>query len=582
MGVPSATRRKLGWKKPLRLAALMAASSLAVTGCGSSGSSASGANPGGTVVQALGPLADINWYLPLRPVAYNSLYNDWAASLMFKHLLHVGSNGKINFQRSVAQSVTWNASGTRYVVKLNPKWHWSNGQPVTAQDCLFTWSLIQAATAPNAPPPWPYAGEGSGGIPTLIRSVRADGPRQFTVTLNTPVDQQWFEYNGLSDLSPLPQAAWDKYPGDPSRELAYLTANGNNASFFSHSAIDGPFRMASGVENQAWTFVPNPRYDGHKASIDKFILAYETTPSSEVSQLETGTLNVGYLPNSMYPIRGKLTGDRLTVQKAFDFARVFLNYKNPSSGPAFRQLYVRQALQMGIDQPHMISGLFHGLASPGTGPIPLSPPTFLDPRLRKPLYSFDPAQGKALLEQHGWHLSGGVMTNGKGQRLQFTAQYVAGSNTIASMAQMLQSDWATEGIKVSLQPMPFSSMLELHHQPSKWEMQIGLDWNYGGTYPTGGGLYGSRGGYNFEGYSNRAMDSLIAATHAPHATAAAEQSALNAYQVFAAVHLPTLWMPVGQGIEQSGVAVVTKDLQGSGHAINLFTDSIHPQYWTFG
>lgn len=561
---------------------MVAAVSMVAVGCGSAASKTSSATSatGGTVVQALIPLADVNWYLPLRPAPYNSLYNDWAENQMFKKLFHIGANGLINFQRSIAKSVTWNSTGTQYVVQINPKWHWSNGKPVTAADSVFTWDLIQAAAARSAPAPWPYAGDGVGGVPNQIKSVQVNSQYQFTVTLSSPVDQQWFEYNGLSDFEPLPKQAWDKYPSSITQELAYLTSNANNARFFENTVIDGPFRLQSGVQNHAWTFVPNPGYDGHQPTIGKFVLAYETSTTNEVSQLETGTVSVGYLPNSMYGERTKMTQDRLVDQKAFDFARVFLDYNNPQAGPLFRNLYLREAMQMGIDEPQIISTLFHGRATIGTGPIPLYPPTFLDAKLQQPLYRYDPAKGKSLLESHGWHLSNGVMVNASGQKLSFSAQYVAGSNTIASMAQLLQQNWAAEGINVALQPMPFNSMLGLHHQPTKWQIQIGLDWNYGGAYPTGGGLYSSTGGYNFEGYRNATMDQLIAATHVPHATQQAEQQALDAYQLFAAQHLPNLWMPVGQGIEQSGIAAVAKNVHGAAHAINLFTDAIHAQYWT--
>lgn len=93
-------------------------------------------------------------------------------------------------------------------------------------------------------------------------------------------------------------------------------------------------------------------------------------------------------------------------------------------------------------------------------------------------------------------------------------------------------------------------MLQYHHQPTKWQIQTGLGWSYGGSYPSGGGMYQTNGGYNFYGYSNQSMNSLIAATHAPHSSPQAAQQALNAYQLFAAKHLPNLWMPVPKGLTE--------------------------------
>ncbi len=528
---------------------------------------------GGTVVQALGPLVSINWFLPLRPVAYNSLYDAWAASLMYKGLLHMGANGKINYARSVASNVSWNSTGTVYTVKMNPKWHWSNGTPVTASDVQFTWDLIKAASAPTAPRPWPYAGAGSGGIPDMVQSFKVTGTYEFQVTLKKPVNQLWFEYNGLSDFTPLPKAAWNKYPTDLNKELSYLASNGNNASFF--KVIDGPFFLQSAKQNVAWTFVPNTHYDGHKASIHRFILAYETSDSAEVNALKTGTVQVGYLPLSMYNSRNQLTNDRLVESRSFVIDRTMLNFKSPTVGSALRQLPVRQALQMGIDQQSIIKDIYDGLGVPGTGPIPMSPATFLDPKLKTPPYQFNPAAGKKLLEQNGWHEVGGVMQNSKGEKLSFTVQYPAGNTSTQAMAQLLQQDWAQEGFQVKLQPLPFATMLHYHHSPGKWDIQTGLGWSYGGTYPTGGGMFSSTGGYNFYGYSNAKMDQFVHQTHQPQSSPAAAQQTLDAYQLYAANQLPNLWMPVPESLTE-----IANNVHGASKYANTFTNGISPQYWT--
>lgn len=548
-----------------------------LTGCSTSNSSPANStqvsNNGGTIVQALGPLIAVNWYLPLRPVAYNSLYDAWAASLMYKGLFHIDSNGKIDFSRSIASSISWNPQGTVYTVKLNPKWHWSNGDPVTASDVQFTWNLIKAASAPTAPRPWPYAGAGSGGIPNLIQSFTVLGTQEFQVQLTKPVNQLWFEYNGLSDFIPLPEKAWNKYPNDVNQELSYLAANGNNVSFF--KVIDGPFFLQSATQNVGWTFVPNHQYDGHKASISRFILAYQTSDTAEVNALQTGTVQVGYLPMSMYGSRSQLTSDRLVPSYSFSIDRTILNFKSPTVGSALKQLPVREALQRGIDQPSIIKDLYNGLGIPGTGAVPLHPSTFLAPQLTAPLVQFDPSAGKKLLEQNGWHEVGGAMTNAQGQKLSFTVQYPAGNTSTLAMVQLLQQDWASEGIQINLQPLPFATMLHYHHQPTKWDIQTGLGWSFGGTYPTGGGMYASTGGYNFYGYADPTMDQLITNTHNPQPSSTAAQQALDAYELYAARQLPNLWMPVPESLTE-----IASNVHGVSQYTNSFTNGISPQYWT--
>ncbi|MDA8194243.1 MAG: peptide ABC transporter substrate-binding protein [Thermaerobacter sp.] len=573
---------KIGHRRSpaILLGAALSVTPLLLAGCGTPSSTPpspakSGTtqpSQGGTIIQALGPLVAINWYQPLRPVAYNSLYDAWAASLMYKGLFHIAPNGTIDFSRSIASAITWNQAGTVYTVKMNPKWHWSDGTPVTAQDVAFTWQLIQAASSPNAPAPWPYAGAGSGGVPQLIKSFHVVNAHEFQITLTQPVNQMWFEYNGLGDFIPLPEQAWNRYPNNVNQELGYLASNGNNVSFF--KVVDGPFRLTNAIQNVSWTFSPNAHYDGHKPYVNKFVLAYQTSDTSEVNGLKTGTVQVGYLPLSMYNQRSQLSQDTLSPSYGYVIDRTILNFKSPTVGPILRQLAVRQALQMGIDQQAIIQALYNGMGVPGTGPVPLHPSTFLAPQLTKPLYAYNPAAGAKLLETNGWHLVNNIMTNSQGQQLAFNMEYDAGNSTTLAMVQIMQQDWAKEGIKVSLSPLPFASMLQYHHQPTKWQIQTGLGWSYGGSYPTGGGMYETHGGYNFYGYSNPTMDSLIAATHTPQPSAAAAQTALDNYQLFAARHLPNLWMPVPEGLSE-----VANNVHGVRSSANTFTNAISPQYW---
>lgn len=526
-------------------------------------------------MQALGPLVALNWYAPLRPVADNSLYDAWASSLMYKGLVTMGANAQIDFARSIASAITWNSAGTVYTVTMNPKWHWSNGTPVTSADVAFTWQLLQGGAAPTAPAPWPYAGATSGGVPQLVSSFTVLSPYRFQITLKKPVNQFWFEYNGLPDFTPMPKASWDRYPTNINAELAYLGANGAKPSFF--SVVDGPFKLASVVPNSAWTFTPNAAYDGHKPYVSRFILAYQTSQTSEVAALKTSAVQVGYLPMAMYPTRAQLTNDTLVKTTGFSMDRTILNFANPQVGSILKQTAVRQALQMGVDQKGIIKALYYGLGIPGTGPVPQTPSTFLAPQLHKPLQTFDPAAGKALLEHNGWHMAGGVMTNASGQKLEFSMQYDAGSSTTLAMAQIMQRDWAQEGIQVSLTSVPFAGMLQYHRQPTKWQMQTGLGISFGGSYPTGGALYKSTSPTNFYHYSSATMNSLIAATHSPAPTAAASQKALDNYQLFAAKSLPNLWMPLPVGLEE-----IAKNVHGVRRSTNSFTNSISPQYWWVG
>lgn len=559
------------------LAALLPAALLATTAAtvGTS-AAASAASSGGTVVVALPALADINWYQPLRPAAYNTVYDSWVATLLYQPLLAVNGKGAIDYTYSDAESISANASGTVYTVNMNPIYHWSDGTPVTAADIAFCWQLIEYASSAKAPTPWPYAGAGSGDIPTGVKSLKVTGTYSFQVTLEQPVNAYWFEYDGLSQLFPLPKQAWDKYPTNIAKELNYITTNGDNASFF--NVVDGPFMLKSAVNDSAWTFVPNPKFNGHKATLGQLILAYETSDQNELEQLQQGEVQVGYINQAELGDQHLLTKDRLITGYGDGFTRMFLDYGNPTVGKLLAQLPVRQAMEMGINQTQIIKDIDEGYAVYGAGPVPYSQPSLLAPGMTKPPYPFNPALGKATLEKAGYHLVNGVMTNAQGQQLSFVMQYVSGSPETESIVQLVQSDWAKEGIKVSLVPMPFASMVALHDKTdaAKWEIQAGVSWDWGGDYPTGEGIFETGAPYNFYQFSDPTLDKLIQASIKPYPTTAQSVAALKAYEVYVSKVLPVLWMPYAATLDE-----VATNLKGvNANTLNTFVDGFEPQYWS--
>lgn len=527
----------------------------------------------GTIVVALSPLTNINWLFPLHPIQYNSVVDGQASNLLFKNLFHTSVDGKINYHRSIARSIHWNKQGTVFTIRLNPKWHWSNGTPVTAKDVQFTWQLLKSSSARWAPAPWPFAGANSGGVPNLIHSFIVLSKYSFAIHLNTSVNQQWFLYNGLIDFIPLPHKVWDKYPNNMKKELQFIGKHGDKPSFF--QVTDGPFRLKSAVQNSAWTFIPNPAYNGHKAKISRLIFSYQTSDTAEFNALKTGVVQVGYLPASMYQSAKQLSQNHLLPTYTPSIDRIILNFKNPKVGQILRTLAVRQAMQYGIDQTAIIHSLYHGLGEYGTNPVPLRSTQFINPKLNKPIFAFNIQKGIAVLHKAGFHRVHGIMQNKQGQKLSFSMQFIPGNTTVSAMVQLIQQDWAKEGIQVSLVPTPGPQKMADHKHPNKWQIQAGDTWLYGEAYPTGGGLFATHGGFNFFGYSNPTMNKLVVATHRPYANSTQSKAAMFAYETFAAHHLPVLFLPMEAGLKEYATKV-----HGVRKYQNDFTGLISPQYWS--
>jgi peptide/nickel transport system substrate-binding protein len=569
-------------RRALATGGLTAAAMLATTALGTTFASAgshhrAAATPqyGGTIVYALPTQTNIPWYFPIRNDANASLYTAQLSGLLYQPLIYVNDTLAIDYSQSIASKITYNKAGTVFNVFMNPKWHWSDGQPITSADAQFSWNVLMATEQSTAPAPWPSSSLGSGGLPNDFKSFKVDGPYEFTITLNTPVNQVWFEYKGIGSCPILPKHVWDKYPNNITQEITYLGQNATDPSF--DSVVSGPFKLQSAIQNQAWTLVPNPAYDGHKAYVSRLILQYEGSDTSEFAGLKTGTIQVGYLPAAEYNARLELP-DKMWVAYPFSYRFAWGNLnKGAENGvnTIFDQLYVRQAMMEGVNIAAINHLIDHGYGAPEFGPIPTLPKTqFLDPRLTKPIYPYDPAKGKALLEAHGWSEQNGVMTKG-GQKMSFTLMYPSGNLATTLEMELLQSNWAKEGIQVTLNPVPFATLVGNLSDPSKWEMVSGIGIIYG-SYPSGESIFYELHGLDADlGYNDPIENKLIQATTSPQANNAATMRAFYNYEYYTAQQVPAIWLPNNAAWDEVAPNV---------HGFNAYTDNwvtggLLPQYW---
>lgn len=578
--------------KTTLLSAAMLVGGISIAGCGSSttvgpaAKTTSTPQHGGTIVYALPGQVQVNWYFPLMDNGSNSVYNGYAQSLLYKSLLTLHKNGSIDYQRSLVKSIKPNKAGTQYTVTLRSNFKWSNGHPVTAQDALFTYEIAKAASAKNAPAPWPYAGADFGGIPNNVNTVTANSKYQFTISLKKPVNQEWFIYNGIGGgaFTPLPKSIWNKHPKNMTKELTWLAKVATQPTATEYQVVDGPFKLSNAVPSQHWTFVPNAKYDGHKAYVSKLIFQYESSSTAEFSALKTGAVQAGYLPHALWGSRQALASKyNLSPVIPMGYNDVLLNmnvgHKNAANnapngvGSIFKHLYVRQALQMAINQSAINTAAFQGHAALGNGSVLAKPKTvFYDTHL-KMQYPYNPSSAKQLLLKHGWKDVNGVMTNKAGQKLKFTMLYTSGSQAFTEEATIIQQGLKKIGVALTLRPEPFSTIIAKTN--NQWQIEDYGGISYNGSYPSGGGLFGSPGvGLNSQGYYSKTMASLIHATHQPFASKSASLAALYKYEAYVSKHLPALWVPYPPLYLENA-----KTVHGVASSFNPFTQGISPNYW---
>ncbi len=578
---------------------------LIAAACGSSAistSTTSASNANTTVATwAQAPQDPPNYIFPFMSLAFFSVSNsEQFQYLMFRPLYWFGngSTPNLNPSLSLANSPSYSNGSTTVTITLKP-YKWSNGETVTTQNVMFWMNMLHAEKAN-------WAGYAPGTIPDDVKSITINSPTEMTFTLTGAVNSYWFTYNELSQITPMPNA-WDvtSTTGAPnsggcataaygtadaactavytflSKQAGYDPANpkaaNNSLSTYATNplwqVVDGPWKLSSFDAEGNVTFVPNTSYSGPiKPTIKKFVELPFTSDTAEFNALVGGKVNVGYLPTqditqaTTNPLVAGPNNPRLsnfTLDPLYGWAINYFPYNfdstgnNGTVGKVFSQLYVRQAIQLLVDQPLYNEKIYKGYAVPTYGPVPTEPANnFVSSTVKDNPYPYSPAKAIALLKAHGWKVvPGGTTTCASpgtgstqcgagipaGTPLSFQLQYASGTNAITELMTAEKASWATAGIQMTLSQASFNTVIgNATPCPSgcSWQLE-----NWGGGwifspdyYPSGEDIFQTGAGSNSGNYSDATNDANIKATNVT-------QTPLTAYENYLAKQLPVIFQP---------------------------------------
>lgn len=617
-------------RKPALASSLALISALTLAACsgthhaaaagGSGGSSAAAPTgkkvKGGTVDVALPAAVTANWIFPFTPGANFSVYNiSWLQQPMYRPLYWFGGHNNqptLDPGLSAADAPQYASNGKSVTVTLK-NWKWSNGEKVDADDVIF-WMHMMKAEKAN------WGGYTPGLFPDNVTSVTKTGPQTVKFDLTQKYSSDWFTYNELSQVTPMPMA-WDvtssgAKPGSGGctqsvakckAVYAFLTSQNKDLKGYASSPIwgvvDGPWKLGAFSSSGQFTFVPNTKFSGSpKPQLSAVKFLPFTTDSAEFNDLKSSnTIDLGYIPPSDLPAKPanqqvpqhSPVGAGYNLLPNYNWSVNYFpeNFNNPVLGATFKQLYFRKAFQMVMDQKVDASKAYRGYGYPNYGPVPVNPSNkFLSPlaKSNKAVYPFSPANAKKLLQQHGWTEQGGVMTCTKpgtggnecgagvkaGTKLKIKLDYASGAAALTLTMEQLKSDASKAGIDLVMSSQPFNTVTgkaipcKPNQKTCSWQMaDWGGGWIYAPDYlPTGESLFQTGAGANDGSFSSKAVDNAIMATLTNSGT-----GPLFRYQDLIAKQLPVVFQA-----NSYAVSAVSKHLGGV--VLNPL-QTLNPEYW---
>lgn len=310
---------------------------------------------------------------------------DWVIEEIFDRLVVINTDG--SFDPRLAES--WDIDGTEITFHLDEDAIWHDGEPVTAEDVVYTFQLQSSGDVE-----WlrqsdvKYIdGTDDNGKETAEDSIAVNAVDDHTVklTLKQPADETRIFSTILRDEFVLPAHILKDIPDSEIKDADFWSAPIGSGPFKFVSQIDG--ERVEGEANDDY-FLGRPKFDHlvirfmDASTLAAALLNGEVDITSDVSisDLETLKDDVGITVES---------------KKSFQYQDLCLNLKDQ----AFEDSRVRIAFDKAIDKQAIIDNLYKGYGEPARTILPSTHPYYNQSVEGN---AYDPDSAQKLLTEAGF------------------------------------------------------------------------------------------------------------------------------------------------------------------------------------
>jgi peptide/nickel transport system substrate-binding protein len=358
-----------------------------------------------------------------------------------------------------ANQLTWT-----FTIRSGLKW--TDGHPLTAADAAWTLNLMMhnatAATANGA---------------LVDNFASASAPNATTLVITTKQPEANMLYVAAS-IPIVPEHIWSK-------EVAKLGSFKNmNFPVVGY----GPWIATGYVPNQYATMTANPNFFMGAPKYKTLIMQYFTNGDAAVAALRSGQLDEidnltatqdealkGAKNITLYPS----VSNAWTAIELNPGARTQSGQRFGNGNPALRDSRVRDAIELAINKPELVSKVWDGLAVTGSGYLPPAYPQWQWKPPASEQLTYDPAKANQILTAAGYKMgpNGIRIDPSTHQPLVLRLGIHSDEPADAQMAPYLQEWLKAIGIQLNVQSMSFT---ELNTELPKGDWDILSD-----TWPTG-------------------------------------------------------------------------------------------------
>lgn len=423
---------------------------LALTGCGGSKSPSPAAPSAGSTSQnqaaeSSGPkdevvtMAIISTWNTLNIYNTSGNYGHCVADQLFERMVSCTHDGEYLPRLADSWEMSEDHTSMTFHMNKNAKWH--DGEPLTADDVVFTLKAVTSEKMDNY-----YrskfvclAGTDDNGICASPDDLQVEAIDDYTVKigLKTPKDEQTVLSTLCSFFYVLPQHILDT--GDYS--------DINDSDFWTSPVGAGPFKYVKDIAGEQLEMTANEDYYLGCPDFKTFVIKVVPATSLTAGLLngEIDVVGAGSIPLSDW---GTIeSSDNLVAESIPSYAYQYMEFNLSDGNDAFQDAAVRIAFDKAIDKQLIVDQLMAGEGQVAVGPMPKYHPYYNDALEGN---SYDPNAAKSALEAANFDFN-----------RTYRLIVPQGNQVREQSALIIQQNLKDIGIKVEIETYDFATLLEM-------------------------------------------------------------------------------------------------------------------------
>lgn len=428
---------------------------------------------------------------PSGPATFNYPLNQSAYSV-FGYLNEglIDENGLTSeLEPGLAESWEVSKDGKKIVFTLREGLKWSDGEPMTTDDIIFSYEKI-------------YFNDQ---IPSGLKdTLRVGMSRQFPKIKK--IDSRRVEFSVAEPFAPFIRYAGGIpiLPAHILQESISNTDSEGKPKFLTTWGTDtdpqkivgnGQYRMLSYTPNQRVVLERNPyfwRKDTQgKAQpyIQQIVWQIIENSDTQLLNFRSGDLDSLDVQPEVFPLlkREEKRGKYTVFNGGPDTGSIFMCFNLNQGRNAQNQPFVdpiksrwfatkefRQAIAYAIDRDAMTNNIYRGLGAPLHSPIPAQSPFYLSPKAGLKTYNYDQQKAKQLLLSAGFKYNAeGELLDREGNKVRFTLLMAAGKKVREQMGTQIKQDLGKLGMQIDTQFLSFNTYVEKLRLTKNWDTYLG-------------------------------------------------------------------------------------------------------------